>query len=74
MFRAERGPSAGQVFARNLSWTLRQLISSLYNSSRTRRNFKMPSTHNGEKPWDTEDIDKWKVHLAHLLGATDNMR
>lgn len=21
----------------------------------------MPSTHNSEKPWDTEDIDKWKV-------------
>lgn len=24
--------------------------------------FNMPSTHNkGDKPWDTEDIDKWKV-------------
>lgn len=22
---------------------------------------KMPSTHDKEKPWDTEDIDKWKV-------------
>lgn len=21
----------------------------------------MPSTHNTEKPWDTEDIDKWKI-------------
>lgn len=21
----------------------------------------MPSTHNAEKPWDTDDIDKWKV-------------
>ena len=21
----------------------------------------MPSTHNVEKPWDTDDIDKWKV-------------
>lgn len=21
----------------------------------------MPSTHNADKPWDTEDIDKWKV-------------
>jgi uncharacterized protein YdiU (UPF0061 family) len=22
---------------------------------------KMPSTHNAEKPWDTEDVDKWTV-------------
>jgi len=22
---------------------------------------KMPSTHKKEKPWDTDDIDKWKV-------------
>lgn len=22
---------------------------------------KMPSTHNHDKPWDTDDIDKWKV-------------
>jgi hypothetical protein len=21
----------------------------------------MPSTHEKEKPWDTDDIDKWKV-------------
>ncbi|MCJ1307019.1 ribosomal RNA assembly protein krr1 [Agyrium rufum] len=21
----------------------------------------MPSTHNADKPWDTEDIDKWKI-------------
>jgi hypothetical protein len=21
----------------------------------------MPSTHKKEKPWDTDDIDKWKV-------------
>lgn len=21
----------------------------------------MPSTHDKEKPWDTDDIDKWKV-------------
>ncbi|KAM9890120.1 hypothetical protein OXX79_011657, partial [Metschnikowia pulcherrima] len=21
----------------------------------------MPSTHNRDKPWDTEDIDKWKI-------------
>ena len=24
----------------------------------------MPSTHNTDKPWDTEDIDKWKVRKA----------
>jgi len=23
----------------------------------------MPSTHKQEKPWDTDDIDKWKVRL-----------
>ncbi|KAF2139972.1 uncharacterized protein K452DRAFT_253672 [Aplosporella prunicola CBS 121167] len=23
----------------------------------------MPSTHNTEKPWDTDDIDKWKVDV-----------
>jgi ribosomal RNA assembly protein len=22
---------------------------------------KMPSTHKKEKPWDTDDIDKWKI-------------
>jgi hypothetical protein len=22
---------------------------------------KMPSTHKRDKPWDTDDIDKWKV-------------
>ena len=21
----------------------------------------MPSTHNAEKPWDTDDINKWKI-------------
>ena len=21
----------------------------------------MPSTHNKDKPWDTEDVDKWKI-------------
>lgn len=29
----------------------------------------MPSTHNTEKPWDTEDIDKWKIDKFE---ATDN--
>jgi hypothetical protein len=24
-------------------------------------NAAMPSTHKKEKPWDTDDIDKWKV-------------
>jgi ribosomal RNA assembly protein len=23
----------------------------------------MPSNHKQEKPWDTDDIDKWKVRL-----------
>jgi ribosomal RNA assembly protein len=26
----------------------------------------MPSNHNAEKPWDTDDIDKWKVYLRHV--------
>lgn len=26
----------------------------------------MPSTHNAEKPWDTDDIDKWMVALTPL--------
>jgi hypothetical protein len=26
-----------------------------------KQNATMPSTHNAEKPWDTDDIDKWKV-------------
>lgn len=26
---------------------------------------KMPSTYKREKPWDTDDIDKWKVRLQH---------
>jgi len=25
------------------------------------RSLKMPSTHKKEKPWDTDDIDKWKI-------------
>lgn len=25
----------------------------------------MPSTHNVEKPWDTDDIDKWKVSILY---------
>ena len=29
----------------------------------------MPSTHKNEKPWDTDDIDKWKVDS---LTAVDN--
>lgn len=24
----------------------------------------MPSTYNRDKPWDTEDVDKWKVKLS----------
>lgn len=32
----------------------------------------MPSTHNAEKPWDTEDIDKWQEEAfvpSHNLGG-----
>ncbi len=37
----------------------------LYNPT---TNPKMPSTHKKEKPWDTDDIDKWKVraHSMHV--------
>lgn len=30
----------------------------------------MPSTHNVDKPWDTEDIDKWKVRLSRCICAS----
>ncbi|KAF2704635.1 eukaryotic type KH-domain (KH-domain type I) [Pleomassaria siparia CBS 279.74] len=30
----------------------------------------MPSTHNAEKPWDTDDVDKWKVDK---FGPEDNI-
>lgn len=30
----------------------------------------MPSTHKQEKPWDTDDIDKWKVLLPYHRGHT----
>lgn len=29
----------------------------------------MPSTHNRDKPWDTEDVDKWKIEP---FSAADN--
>ncbi len=36
----------------------------------------MPSTHKKEKPWDTDDIDKWKVHtpfvFSFMMSAADN--
>jgi len=31
---------------------------------------KMPSTNNKDKPWDTGDVDKWKVSLP--LSSTDH--
>ena len=36
-----------------------------YRLSHTTAN--MPSTHNVDKPWDTDDIDKWKVCFAPLF-------
>jgi len=27
----------------------------------------MPSTHKKDKPWDTDDIDKWKVSLIESI-------
>jgi hypothetical protein len=27
----------------------------------------MPSTYDKEKPWDTDDIDKWKVRRSTLF-------
>lgn len=32
----------------------------------------MPSTHNKEKAWDTDDIDKWKVHQLLQLSPFSN--
>lgn len=31
------------------------------NAAQQNTSATMPSTHNTEKPWDTEDIDKWKI-------------
>ena len=32
----------------------------------------MPSTHKKDKPWDTDDIDKWKVgHYIDLQPVSD---
>jgi hypothetical protein len=31
--------------------------------------FKMPSTFNKDKPWDTPDVDKWKVGLLSSHGT-----
>jgi hypothetical protein len=28
---------------------------------------KMPSTNNKDKPWDTDDIDKWKVGFEQTI-------
>lgn len=33
-------------------WTISNLFT---------RHTKMPSTYKKDKPWDTDDIDKWKV-------------
>lgn len=30
-------------------------------------NFTMPSTYKKEKPWDTDDIDKWKVNYSFWI-------
>jgi hypothetical protein len=32
----------------------------------------MPSTHKKDKPWDTDDIDKWKVNLQKLYARDTN--
>ncbi|CAN9478324.1 unnamed protein product [Alternaria alternata] len=32
----------------------------------------MPSTHNAEKPWDTDDIDKWKARRFEPFKPEDN--
>ena len=37
----------------------------------------MPGTYEKDKPWDTDDIDKWKVHGAlrnNPANRTDNHR
>jgi hypothetical protein len=32
-----------------------------FNNRNTSPKFTMPSTHKKDKPWDTDDIDKWKI-------------
>lgn len=34
----------------------------------------MPSTHKKEKPWDTDDIDKWKVRVPTLAQGCELMK
>jgi hypothetical protein len=49
-------------FEKVRSSSSRGLISTNLHSAPPHPNtFTMPSTHNVEKPWDTDDIDKWKV-------------
>ena len=47
----------------------------LFGDSRSSTNhsssFKMPSTFKKDKPWDTDDIDKWKVGSI-ILGFSFN--
>jgi hypothetical protein len=47
----------------------------LHSAPPHRNTAAMPSTHNAEKPWDTDDIDKWKVryysfHTRQYLALT----
>jgi hypothetical protein len=46
------GPGSAKSPARkqNIAISLRNITTNV-----------MPSTHKKEKPWDTDDIDKWKV-------------
>jgi hypothetical protein len=39
----------------------RKVVFTITESSQKLPTTKMPSTHKKEKPWDTDDIDKWKV-------------
>lgn len=32
----------------------------------------MPSTHKQEKPWDTDDIDKWRVRPNFIILLQSN--
>lgn len=44
----------------------RKVANANTTSQRKLSTTKMPSTHKKEKPWDTDDIDKWKVRHMKL--------
>ena len=69
VYRSRRWQNLSAAFAtfwKKVTWTQSQ-------ARPTPKTLTMPSTHNAEKHWDTDDIDKWKVRLRRIraLSAQD---